>query len=34
MSANGVKVEDPTKALELLKQYEAKDGISVYELLD
>jgi len=34
MSANGVKVEDPTKALELLKQYEAKDGISVYEILD
>lgn len=26
--------EDPSKALELLKQYESKDGISVYDLLD
>lgn len=34
MSANGVKVEDASKALELLKQYESKDGISVYDLLD
>ena len=34
MSANSVKVENPSKALELLAQYEAKDGISVHELLD
>ena len=34
MSANGVKVEDASKALQLLEQYEAKDGISVYDLLD
>lgn len=34
MSANGVKVEDASKALQLLEQYEAKDGISVHDLLD
>lgn len=34
MSANGVKVEDASKALQLLEQYETKDGISVYDLLD
>lgn len=27
-------VEDPAKALQILKQYKAKDGISVQELLD
>jgi IMP dehydrogenase len=34
MPVNGVKVEDASKALQLLEQYESKDGISVYDLLD
>lgn len=37
MSTNGThtaKVEDAANALEVLKQYKAKDGISVQELMD